>query len=248
MSPSDLEWFIRRMTNPAMPWTCAKTYAQSAPHEYVVHPRTPGLTREGFQRAAHVIHTFGEPGRFWRSTNTYLVVGPHRYWTMDADLDDTDLINRAVNDRVYGVQDAPRTFHGGWVEHDALGTTYDAAQTARRTPADDDFDQALIDAVRSEFGARPPRTLDIGCGTGRVLDLGLTTPGRYTGIDPSQAMLNALVRKHPGVRRLIPARFEDVPRTLLAPDYDLVLAVDTGLTPDQIERVEAIPSGLTIVV
>ena len=91
--------------------------------------------------------------------------------------------------------------------------------------------------------------LDIGCGTGRVLDLGLTTPDRYTGIDPSQAMLNALVRKqHWRPRRLLPARFEDVPLSLLAPGYDLVLAIDVPLTEADRERIAMIPSGLTIVV
>lgn len=242
-SPDDLAWWLTLA--PTLQWTFAKTYADTAPHEYIVAGRTAGISRADFRRAAHVIHTWGEPGRFWRSTNIYLAHAgtPHRYWTMDADLDDTDLINRAVNDRVYGLQDAPRTYSAGWTEYDAIGTRYDV-----QTPPEPYFAAALVETVRDAFGSRPPRTLDIGCGTGRALDLGLTTADRYTGIDPSQAMLNALVMKHWRVRRLLPARFEDVPLSLLASDYDLVMAIDTGLPPEQIARVHAIPSALTVVV
>ncbi|WP_345803038.1 methyltransferase [Microbacterium sp. AZCO] len=243
VSPDDLMWWLTLA--PTLRWTFAKTYADSAPHDYIVAGRTAGITPDEFRRAAHVIHTFGEPGRFWRSTNIYLTHPgiPHRWWTMDADLDDTDLINRAVNDRVYGLQDAPRTFSGGWAEYDAIGTRYDA----QRAP-EPDFDAALREQIADAFPGPPPRVLDIGCGTGRALDLGITTPDRYTGIDPSQAMLNALVRKHPATRRLIPARWEDVPMSLLAPGYDLVLAVDVPLTAADRERVAMIPAALTLIV
>ena len=57
-------------------------------------------------------------------------------------------------------------------------------------------------------GDFPPAVLDVGCGTGRVLDLGVTTPDRYAGVDPSQPMLNQLVRKHPNVGALYPMRIE----------------------------------------
>lgn len=47
------------------------------------------------------------------------------------------------------------------------------------------------------------QTLDLGCGTGLVLDLAnhLQRPlhrDRYLGVDPSQGMLDVLRRKHPG--------------------------------------------------
>ena len=56
-------------------------------------------------------------------------------------------------------------------------------------------------ALRSKY---PPSVLDVGCGTGRVLDLGLARPERYAGVDPSGAMLNHLVRKHPSVGAVYP--------------------------------------------
>lgn len=60
-------------------------------------------------------------------------------------------------------------------------------------------------------------------------------------------MLNALVRNRWQPRRLLPARFEDVPRALLAPGYDLVLAIDVPLTEADRERIEAIPSAMTLI-
>jgi SAM-dependent methyltransferase len=51
--------------------------------------------------------------------------------------------------------------------------------------------------------------LDLGCGTGRVLDLGLATPARYAALDSSQAMLNMLVLKHPTVAAVYPMDVHD---------------------------------------
>lgn len=236
VEPEDLAWWL--LHAPTLEWTEAKTYASTAPHEYVVLKRIPGLSRADFVRAAHVIHTFGEPGRFYNSTNIYLAHGRHRWWTMDADLRDTDLINRAVNDRVYGLQDAPKTYNAAFTDYDARAVDYDRAEHDRGR------DEELRRQVIEHFGEDPahrPVTLDVGCGTGRVLDLGLTSPDNYTGVDPSQAMLNRLVMKHPRVRRLLPARIEEIPNGLLAPRYDLVVALDMpGLSPDTIDRLRGL--------
>ena len=240
-TPEDLVWWLR--IAPSLTWTWAKTYADSAPHAYVVLGKTDGFSRDDFVRTARGIHTFGEPGRFYSSTNTYLTLGRWRWWTMDERLEDTDLINRAVNDRVYGVQDAPRTFSAAFTEHDGLATTYD-----QEHPRDAERDEEVLRRVIQHFGTHRPTTLDIGSGTGAALDLGLTVPERYTGVDPSQAMLNALVRKHPGVARLIPARFEDVHSALLSPSYELVIALDVpDLSDRDAERMHLLASDLSLI-
>ncbi|TQN46285.1 hypothetical protein FHX52_2996 [Humibacillus xanthopallidus] len=59
-----------------------------------------------------------------------------------------------------------------------------------------------MELVAPFMGDYPTSVLDVGCGTGRVLGLGLTTPDRYAGVDPSQPMLNMLVRKYPSVARI----------------------------------------------
>lgn len=220
--PEDLTWWLR--TAEQLAWIWARTYADSAPHDYVVLGRTAGLTRQDFVRAAKVIHTFGEPGRFYRSTNIYLTHGRYRWWTMDADLDDTNLINRAVNDRVYGVQDAPRTYSTAFTEFDPIGAEFDKLH-----PPDKDRYASLQSRIHAHFGDHSPTVLHIGCGTGQILDCTSLDPQKDTGIDPSQAMLNRLVMKHPRVDRLLPGRFENIPDAMLGESYDLVLvSLDAG--------------------
>ena len=53
----DLNWWLELA--PTLDWTFAKTYAETAPHDYVVEGRTDGITHDDMVRAARVIHTFG---------------------------------------------------------------------------------------------------------------------------------------------------------------------------------------------
>jgi hypothetical protein len=71
---------------PALDWTFARTYAQTAPHSYVVLGRTAGITKDDFVHAGRVIHTFGRPAKFYGMTSIYLT-SPDRqmkWWTMAA--------------------------------------------------------------------------------------------------------------------------------------------------------------------
>lgn len=74
---------------------------------------------------------------------------------------------------------------------------------------------------------RHGRTLCLGAGTGVALDLGVTDSFRLAAVDPSQAMLNELVRKHPLVARVEPMRVSEVHehRNLAATKFDRVLAL-----------------------
>jgi len=191
-------------TAPDLDWTWAKTYADTAPHSYVVHPHKQ-LDREDFRRASRVIRAFGEPGRFYTNTNIYLADHPSgkKWWSMDRHPDDGDLINQADLALVYGPQDAPATALRPPVtatppppsadRFTAIAPNYDAT----RPSADTSAGQTLRSIVVRHFGAYAPTTLDVGCGTGRLLDLGITAPGVYIGVDASQGMLNELVLKHP---------------------------------------------------
>jgi hypothetical protein len=236
LSEDDLRWWLELA--PTLEWIWAKTYAQSAPHDYVVLGRTSGLTREDFVRAGAVIRTFGQPGKFYNSTNVYLTAGGWKWWTMDPRVKDTDLINRATTERSYGRQDAPRTFTGTFTEYDAIAADYDLRGV--RTG------ESLVRArILEFFKDHSPTTLDVGCGTGSLLDLEIVSPRLYTGVDPSQGMLNELVLKHPAVRRLFPARFEDVSDDDLDTPFELVVAMNVpSVDPD---RLHALCSGLVIV-
>ena len=203
ITEDDLDWWVTRAA--ALQWTFARTYAATAPHSYVVQGRTVGMTAADYVRAGRVIHTFGQPGKFYGMTSIYLTSpdGRVKWWTMDRDVRDTTLINQATTDRLYGVQNAPSTVSGIPTAYDGQASAYDEAH-----PTTGELADALRAAVASLSGDFPPAVLDIGCGTGRVLDLALTTPDRYAGVDPSQPMLNQLVRKHPNVAAVYPMPVE----------------------------------------
>jgi hypothetical protein len=210
----------------ALEWTFARTYAQTAPHSYVVLGRTAGMTKDDYVRAARVIHTFGSPAKFYGMTSIYLTSpdGRLKWWAMDLEVAETNLINQANSDRLYGVQNAPSTASGVETVYDSFATAYDQLH-----PVSDKMTKTLRGAVASLSGDFPPAVLDVGCGTGRVLDLGVTTPDRYAGVDPSQPMLNQLVRKHPNIGALYPMRIEQALATEL-------------FTPGQFEIVTALLS------
>ncbi|MDN4489255.1 hypothetical protein QQX13_00255 [Demequina sp. SYSU T00068] len=199
----DYDWWLA--TASQVDWTWAKTYADTAPHHYVVEGRTTGIHHDDFVRAARVIHTFGQPGKYYGTTNIYLENPEARlkWWTMDANVTDTNLINRTTTDRLYGVQNAPATYSGIESQYDSIATTYDIDR-----PMAEEVVEMLHEAVRGAAGRYPPSVLDVACGTGRALDLGLALSDRYAGVDPSTPMLNQLVRKHPKVARLYPTTIE----------------------------------------
>lgn len=216
---NDLNWWLERSAQ--LDWTWAKTYADTAPHDYVVDGRTKDFTKDEYVRAGRVIHTFGVPAKFYAMTSIYLTSpdGRLKWWTMDDNVADTNLINRATTERLYGVQNAPSTDSGTPTAYDAVATDYDAAN-----PASPEFVEALRAAVAELRGEHTPAVLDVGCGTGRVLDLGLTRAERYAGVDPSAPMLNQLVRKHPGVGAIYPMSIEQAlaERTFTPGQFEIV--------------------------
>lgn len=218
---ADLAWWLE--LEPRLDWTFATTYAESAPHEYVATPRTPGLDAGAYIRAAHVIRTFGEPMKFYRCTRIYLTTPMGwKHWTMDPDLDGTGLVNRARVEHVYGVQNVPRTRSGQESAYDRYASTWD------RSHAMTEAEQTQVaDLIHHDFGARLGRTLDVGCGTGWPLTAGLAEPVRYVGIDPSTAMLNALVVEHPTLAGVHAMTWGDAAkrRVLCGTVYDTVLAL-----------------------
>ena len=99
IAQADLDWWVALAL--ALDWTFARTYAQTAPHSYVVLRRTAGMTKADYVRAARVIHTFGRPAKFYGMTSIYLTSpdGRLKWWTMDPEVTETNLINQATTDR-----------------------------------------------------------------------------------------------------------------------------------------------------
>jgi hypothetical protein len=224
----DLEWWLDLATR--VEWTWARTYAASAPHSYVVLGRTAGMSADDYVRAARVIHTFGQPAKFYGMTSIYLTSpeGRLKWWTMSADVTGTTLVNQATTERLYGVQNAPITESGLATPYDAVATAYDMLN-----PTSDETAERLRAAVATLSGDYAPSILDVGCGTGRVLDLGLTTSDRYAGVDPSRPMLNQLVRKHPTVAAVYPMTIEQaIADRLFTPGQFEILTVLLSATDD----------------
>ncbi len=87
-------------------WQFAKTYAETAPHEYTVRDWMPGKeSQERFDQFICLIRQHGVIEKFWGEPHTYLYVGDWKYWTMGAPVDETIVINRAdANEELYGPQ------------------------------------------------------------------------------------------------------------------------------------------------
>lgn len=246
ITQQDLDWWLEFATSRG--WTFAKTYAETAPHHYIVEGRTSGVTHEDMVRAARVIHTFGQPGKYYSLTKIYLLSpdGKYRWWTEDNHFTDTTLVNRATTRLFYGIQNAPSTFSDIESPYDAVATIWDVEHPIGS--GESNRVKRLLDGARGKY---PPHVLDIGCGTGRVLDLGLASADRYAGVDSSQAMLNLLIRKHPKAAAIYPFDFRDAltANTFSPGQFDWVF-LDTAveMTAEQRAQVEHIARLAMIIV
>lgn len=245
VAPEDLEWWLALA--PTLRWTFAKSMPET-PHSYVVRGRA--LDEAAFDRAVKVIRTFGEPGKFYSRTNIYLTSDDTKWWTMGAPLEETIIINQAATDQVYGTQDAPRTkVEDTFTVYDSIATEYDDRYVTADDLAENEWIRKLIAGY---FPGRAPSTLDVGCGTGLLLDLGVVSKKLYVGIDPSQGMLNELVRKHPEIKAdaVIAGTASDVLPALLVSrrKFDLVAAVFSALylTPADWEAMAQLTQDIAI--
>lgn len=60
----------------AQEWTFAKTYAQSAPHEYFLYHQNPEL----YKALVKKIEKSGVSERFFKRNYIYLYLGKYKYW------------------------------------------------------------------------------------------------------------------------------------------------------------------------
>ena len=77
-------------------WTFAKTYAAFCPHEYIVMKKLPQEEHPLFPEIAQFIRDKGFVAEYGKQgPNWYYIVDEYYYWTLDKNVEDTDLINRA---------------------------------------------------------------------------------------------------------------------------------------------------------
>lgn len=80
-------------------WIFAKTYADRAPHEYIVRWKAAGTDYE-FLRVVNYIQEKGITMYFWNHPNKYIYHDGHHYWVMRNNEDDpTTIINRCNSDK-----------------------------------------------------------------------------------------------------------------------------------------------------
>ena len=79
-------------------WTFAKTYADTWPHDYIVRDRVDG---ERFVQLVRHIRAHGFEGRFYSQRYTYFAEDGMLYWTMEAPVEKTVIINRCREEESY---------------------------------------------------------------------------------------------------------------------------------------------------
>lgn len=91
------------------PWTFAKTYASTWPHEYIV---AADANRDVLVALARHIFAHGVDGRFYAQVRKYHHEGGKVYWSMDDSPEETTLINRCNEDQTWEARAAAGTLPG----------------------------------------------------------------------------------------------------------------------------------------
>ncbi len=73
-------------------WKYAKTYSQTAPHEYILKDWNTGL----FEEICHLIDTEGYEELFYDKPFTYYNIGKYKYWHIGTVLNRCDIENRYI--------------------------------------------------------------------------------------------------------------------------------------------------------
>ena len=89
-SEDDFRSFVQRFS-----WTFAKTYAETAPHEYVALNKVGVHNKDDFIKAAQFIRDNGYRAMYYTRDGFYYSLDEHYYWTMNENAADTNLVNRA---------------------------------------------------------------------------------------------------------------------------------------------------------
>lgn len=196
-------------------WIFAKTMPDN-PHWYTL--RREWLHDDDFIETVQFIRRHGYQEIYGGRPYTMLNVNDYKYWTMGAPLHETILINRKL--------------HNDPSDYDLIAGLYDNAFS---DPESLHENRTVMDMLLPV----PPGILDVGCGTGLLLDY--CQPENYTGIDPSRQMLNLLKRKHPAyAKSVIQTRLEDFVGTR----YNLIVALFGSASYIELAALQDIPRRL----
>ncbi len=166
-------------------WIFAKTM-KSNPHWYTL--RKDWGDDWMFDTVVNAIRKMGEEVIFYGKPYIIYRIDEWRYWTMGAPIGETTLINRAKSPIKS--------------EYDDIAWKYDGYYSK---PGYQEENNRLATIVQKL--PLKGNILDVGCGTGILLDLLLIHHHNYLGIDPSSKMLERLRQKHPQ-HRCLATKFE----------------------------------------
>lgn len=100
-------------------------------------------------------------------------------------------------------------------QYDAIAEKYDSLFVDKESVKENEKVSSMLSNVHTPI-------MDIGCGTGLLIDLLNVQESDYIGVDPSRKMLSVFHRKHPGYKLLnIPFEWLDSNEV----DYDTAVAL-----------------------
>jgi hypothetical protein len=191
-------------------WIFAKTMPKN-PHWYTL--RREWNNDSLFDKVVIMMRKTGYTEYYYGKPYTMVNINGMKYWTMGDPMSETILINRKYIDK-------PSIY-------DAIADRYDGLHRDSESIKEN---CEIIDLLRYESGQS---VLDIGCGTGLLLDY--ISPESYTGIDPSNKMLDVFRHNHPGAN-IIATSFEEY----AGPRVDLVVSLfgaASYISPGAISRI-----------
>jgi hypothetical protein len=189
----------------AQRWIFAKTMPHD-PHWYTL--RSTWVRQDAFAGVVQLMRRDGPEERYKGRLGRVLHINGWKYWTMGAPIAETILINRKPL--------APEV-----TPYDAIATQYDGMFQDAASAAEN---HAVMDILGDVTASR---VLDIGCGTGLLLDY--VTPGAYCGLDPSTAMVAQLATKHPNY--IDPDAMMTIPALLRPGGRYVLMFFQEGYTP-----------------
>lgn len=220
MTPEEL-WRFGELLH-RHPWRFAKTMPH-IPHWYTLRKEWHDVGMDVFDEMLVTVRQGAEEQYANKDYPfRYVVVNGRKYWeNPDWELDRVQLLNRR---EVRGEKDIPHPY-------DAIASMYDLLTCARDM-------QPLLELANIQ---PHENVLDIGCGTGVVLDHVEINPLNYTGMDPSGGMLAQLAQKHPYHRdSVMQCKLEEFTPDETGP-YDVVLCLGGAAAQIDAAFLEAIP-------
>jgi len=154
-------------------WRYAKTMPQ-VPHWYTLKGEDNYHNNETFEMVVQYIRDYGYDDFYYRKKYRAYNYNGYKYWTMGAPVEETTVINRKKLN--------------GSISYDTIAENYDDTFSQPKYLLEN---QRVMDLLEYDGEGS---VLDIGCGTGLLLDYHLVH--NYLGIDPSEKMLEKLEDKH----------------------------------------------------